>query len=610
MESVEIYIGNQKVDLNSDVNIKETKQINSLFDIKERRTSYTNKFNLPFTTTNKKIFSFLGVVGNQSTMPYTLQNVNVIRNGVPTISGGIGIIMSFDSKRGYSISIKDGNVNLFDAIGSKKLSDLDFSSINHNLSSSEYKASLTHGPNDGFIYPLIDSGRWSSSTNIFYEYQAPCLFIAWIWDQIITQAGFSYSGTIFSTTDFENKVITVNTPPPTNDTPSYVSRLDVNSTGTYVDSSPSDMVYTGSDPNGILYDSDKKFKVQSDSVYKIVVDGSVTVTTGEDLMILEVLVNGVQKSFIPVEGVSMSVNHEFILNLSDDDEVQINLSEVVFNTDPVDISYNLDCELFRDDSVLNVVFADLFQDGISQKDFIKSIIQYYGLVFRFDGTGYEFKAINDLLTERSASQDWTSKFISNNKEVFKVGSYGQSNKCSYSYEDNSPESGDGHLIILDQQLDAEKSLFTPVFKAASLSERAALSTPVYETPHWESKDSDFIGKKASNYIFDILKVNGTMNFKRVTDLNDQSFTGDFPIADFTGMYWPLFLTTYYDNFRKTLNKAKTISVDLKFTWLDMYELDLIKLVFISQLGAYFYINKITKAKDKTTAELVEIPDLS
>jgi len=201
-----LYIENREVDLPAGTIVTITKQINSFFEVKDRQTSFTNNFTLPFTPINKSIMDNLGIIGNQSDKPYIIAKAKFFRHGTPLIIDGKATIKAFDYNKGYQVNIQEGNHSLFDELGSKKLSDLDFNHA-HKLNISEYFNRLN--ATDGIVYPIADYGNLS---HIKIEYQMPCFYIKDLWNKIFTEAGYTYSyygaDDIFQNDFFNELVIT------------------------------------------------------------------------------------------------------------------------------------------------------------------------------------------------------------------------------------------------------------------------------------------------------------------------------------------------------------------------------------------------------------------
>ena len=65
-----ILIINDKRFQLEDGEVFQTKQINDLFSLDTRQTNYTNTIKIPRTPTNIENFDFLGIVGNESQIPY------------------------------------------------------------------------------------------------------------------------------------------------------------------------------------------------------------------------------------------------------------------------------------------------------------------------------------------------------------------------------------------------------------------------------------------------------------------------------------------------------------------------------------------------------------
>ena len=168
-----IVVNGQELEM-PDTPITQTLQVNDYFDIKDRRIGYTSEFTVPDTPHNTAIFQLAGAVGSTSIVPYRVLDCQLIDNGVEITTNGKFRIKSRDSK-GYKCSIQDGTLGLYDSLEGKKLSDIDFSEINHTLNPTTYYESLYSSWPDGYVYGIADWGK-PFGADIEYDYQIPCLY--------------------------------------------------------------------------------------------------------------------------------------------------------------------------------------------------------------------------------------------------------------------------------------------------------------------------------------------------------------------------------------------------------------------------------------------------
>ena len=111
---VEMWALNVKLDLYDKTNIKQTLQINDIADLKDRQASYTNSFNIPKTSNNRRAFDALGIASDTSRIPYTKPNCVMRLEGFDFLtSGWLNIQETADD---YKVYIYSGIINFFKAI--------------------------------------------------------------------------------------------------------------------------------------------------------------------------------------------------------------------------------------------------------------------------------------------------------------------------------------------------------------------------------------------------------------------------------------------------------------------------------------------------------------
>jgi hypothetical protein len=98
-------------------------------------------------------------------------------------------------------------------------------------------------------------------------------------------------------------------------------------------------------------------------------------------------------------------------------------------------------------------------------------------------------------------------------------------------------------------------------------------------------------RSLKNFIVKVKTANGTIHYGTHSGtVND--YTGNYPILDFSGLDWNTLITDNYQEIKMLLDYNKKVHIELLMDSKTFEELDLTKLVYFKQLGAYFYINKI------------------
>jgi hypothetical protein len=113
-----------------------------------------------------------------------LDNAIIQLIDVEKISTGMGN----DEQIMYTVTVKDTVSELFTDIGSKLLTDLDFSDLNHTYQASDVIASFDHVKEDGYKYvlPITDDAQYNLTE------MKPAVYVWQYLNRIFSNAGYSY----------------------------------------------------------------------------------------------------------------------------------------------------------------------------------------------------------------------------------------------------------------------------------------------------------------------------------------------------------------------------------------------------------------------------------
>jgi len=113
-----------------------------------------------------------------------LDNAIIQLIDVEKISTGMGN----DEQIMYTVTVKDTVSELFTDIGSKLLTDLDFSDLNHTYQASDVIASYDHAKEDGYKYvlPITDDAQYDLTE------MKPAVYVWQYLNRIFASAGYSY----------------------------------------------------------------------------------------------------------------------------------------------------------------------------------------------------------------------------------------------------------------------------------------------------------------------------------------------------------------------------------------------------------------------------------
>lgn len=252
-------------------------------------------------------------------------------------------------------------------------------------------------------------------------------------------------------------------------------------------------------------------------------------------------------------------------------------------------------------------FASILPD-IDQKQFVKEVIWRYGLMFRKirNESEYEFKYIKDVLVDKENSVDYSDNFVSKKKGSFRLGKYAKKNWLRYNESNDGTTNQDGSIDVSIENLGGSKDIMKSVFNAnVNITPFNYFEVPVFEI---DTENDSINITEQKPWIAKIEFIQDSNSFLD-EDGEFRVYSGDKPFAKFTNLSFRRQIYFNYREIREVISKAKVFEVLMKFNPEEIYQFNFLKLLYIKQLGSYFYANKIKGYKPDTvsTVELVKIP---
>lgn len=202
-----LYIDEQFVDLpNGDNPLALTLQVNTLADIRDRQSTFSNAIKLPLTNTNKKIWGQAQSDAFTQDQPYKRLSCKLVQNGVEQIINGQASLLSvtdayFETQITYGLSgfadaIKrktyDSLGNIID-VKDARLRDLDWSDIPNFFP--DLNTVVNSQLNGRITFAVVDyNGTLDDSSTINASYLRPGVFFYDIFAHIESYTGYKFSG--------------------------------------------------------------------------------------------------------------------------------------------------------------------------------------------------------------------------------------------------------------------------------------------------------------------------------------------------------------------------------------------------------------------------------
>jgi len=201
-----LVINGYDIELRPDVRIAKTLQVNEIGSVNTRQTNYTNTFSIPRTANNIKAFDMLGIVGNDSNIPYRKNDCDLYSDsGESIVKRGWAIITSTD--KDFKCNVYDGIIDFYKAIENLSLADLDLSELAHDKT--VYTVRDSQDLSKPYVYIFADyNGKAIHSSKINIDYLVPSVKVSWLLQKIQSTLGITINGSFKTNPDFTNLYIT------------------------------------------------------------------------------------------------------------------------------------------------------------------------------------------------------------------------------------------------------------------------------------------------------------------------------------------------------------------------------------------------------------------
>lgn len=209
-----------------------TFNIANIKDISTTQGSFSKSITIPETPNNRQVFNNISDLNSQSDFnPNRRNRAYILVDSQMIIEGYFQLTeISLDysqNKTNMTLVIFTDNNDFYTVLGDDYIETIDLSRFDHIWNETNVKNSWTASYTNGYYYPLIDYGDdWSitdingsgSASRVNTKDILPSIYARTIWDQIFTEAGFSWtSNSLSKDTPFDNLIIPFNSKYPTND---------------------------------------------------------------------------------------------------------------------------------------------------------------------------------------------------------------------------------------------------------------------------------------------------------------------------------------------------------------------------------------------------------
>lgn len=628
-----LYVNDRLVDIDPATRVALTYQINEIGDLKDRRTLGTNRFTALFTYNNSDIFEYTDQVQSAS----SLINNRISARLVTEVDNYTGyVVVAGITEKGFDLQFLSGNAELFNIIKGKKLSDLNLTDI--NLPWDSLNMYDRYGAEESPTFLVVDSGELPETgrdVDVSKHYYS--IYIHTLFERIITDAGFSFTGSMFQDYRYLNSFI-----PFTNKVPLKIDKIEDTLTWLTNEQEQIAVPITGyenlsfpktiQDKKGQWNSSSNKFTAAMSGNISIAVNGQMNYSNPDFLVAygyITVWINGVlvytENLAIATGGTgTVLVNFSTSQNVYYGDEIEIKSSSyMTVPTTTAIYAAGLSVYINFNETDPTLPFGDYWNwkynlPDLLQTDLFKTVLQLTGSIIDTDGHKKQVRIEKfESISENKNNAVVIDSYINKSpKELIDLhpDSYAQKNWLRFKKDDNVTEFfGDGSININDNTLNEEKEILKLPFAASESSVRldglnvATVlriidGNDVVPQPRILLKQIQNVFTPSGDGINLTSPTHGTV-------FNQDLYNGYFfdSLQDYS-MSFDSIIKDNYISFLLMLNNYKKITPNFYFSPNFINQLDLFTPVFSQYFNSYFLINKITNYIPGYTckAELIRI----
>lgn len=598
----QLYINGTLIKL-TEKSVAYTLQVNDISEVKDRNASYTNNIKILKTPENVLALEMLATTGNITAIQYNSVTVKYIVDGVELISSGQGLLKN--SNEFYNLIVYDGNIVLTELLGKATLSELDWSAHDHSLTEAIYTSSWSN--TSGYIYPLgafytLDS--LANNSPFIIDVSTPMMFLHTLVDMIFNQQNHTVTGAIFTDQEYKDRVISMDR--------GYLRTTTNTQNQVFFRSTSADAEIDESETytapaTGFEEYIKGTYVVATQGSHRIQCLGFLSIVYGINAKIVVKVNNIVRNTIDAIHNQTFDFITEINLDANDTVEITVRMTAQEFGGDNK-IKFSTFFNIFIDKNTYSIPinFDEIIGDTL-QIDFVKDMMQHFGLIFRKlkNETVFNFIQIKALLIDRAGADNWSSKYISVPDEQYKPP-YARKNHLKYLYDDIGDANveqtyADGVILIDNNRLNEEKTLFTSIYKAG------VSDNNYFRHSHWIDNEGVVTINQDGIRMYKIIKVTDIVKYRfSLVGQGWSNITGT--TAKLIFIDYQADVNSYYLEFKKLIEAWKNTLIVVNLSVVDVYDLDFFKLKFFEQLGAYYYLNKVMNFKKgrNTTVQLIKV----
>lgn len=199
------------VNLYEDIPISLNYNIADIKEPQKRNADYSKTITVPGTNANNNLFSHMYDVGiDRLYNPNKKVEARILFNGVQVMKGWLRLarIRTLRNKKiEYDLEITGRLDDLFTTLVDKKLTDLNWTDLNHVYNRTNIIASWSAQVGIGYVYPFIDFGYSLDKITYDVNHFFPALYVKEALDRVFAYAGYQYSSSFLNSNFFKRLII-------------------------------------------------------------------------------------------------------------------------------------------------------------------------------------------------------------------------------------------------------------------------------------------------------------------------------------------------------------------------------------------------------------------
>lgn len=584
-------------------------QIGDIGEIESWKSSFSYTVELPKTSRNKQVFDMLGTVGNTSRKPFEEVTCDYVVNGIYLVSNGFAVIR--ETAKNYSVNIINGVKSLSSALGTKKLTDLDLTSLNHNLTAQSFVDSFVN--TGGYIYGIAHCGQ-PNQINVLSTFDASSSVLEIFSGshsvplELISNSEGSGGKDVASTSGLtgeensfykvisETSALSIQT--------DFEIDFDININGVTIEVRlkqfrdavlhDNRLLDSQSGDSGEIasfdFDIAEVFNdVEEDDYFILTVTGNLEDFDSRIPYLVGVSLTG--DTYFKVEKQVPSIFvHTLISAIFAQNNLTLEGDFFTANLDYLNEVVTLS-EGFSITSVGQLIEPGDYLGEINQIDLIKDVSNRYGLVLLPDGDKYTFINLESILADKENAEDWTDKLSGISYERYESG-YAKTNTASFNYAEAIDEKNyDGELLIDNENAENEESLFSSFFEIPDIYGKINIYD-LYNIPVWSISEGIVKDEKTPIKVMTIRKEDIDIDFKMLDNATVVNETEDIPLLSLENISLQNSLDVYYPSFKNAIDNYAMLLALINLSVIDIYNLDFSRLKYLKQTGRYYYLNAV------------------